>query len=393
MKKIGIDFTYIKDNSVTGVRKHGEEILNGLIKANADYEIVLFVEESLKESFESKYPNYKIVPMKYWFKNIKYVRRINMTKIGTEIKAKKMERENCDILIYPYTYKLTPLIKKQEKIISILDLIPLDEIKDKESRIYNKIKKQNIKIMNQSKYIVTISEYSKKRLQEINPDYKGEIFVIPSPVEKPKKTNKKVSDIINKDIPYIFSINSFFKNKNQITLVKAFNRIKDEISHSLILVGRPELESGKSGYNEIIDYIEKNNLQERVLVLSHISDEDRNTLFYNTDLFVTTSLMEGFGRTPVEAALCTVPVISTKTTSLPEATMNEVFYYENAIDDEELARKMLEVLNNKPSKERLDEISRKLEKEYSEQRITGMYIKLINHILKGEENAKDKTIN
>lgn len=105
-------------------------------------------------------------------------------------------------------------------------------------------------------------------------------------------------------------------------------------------------------------------------------------MFYKADLFVTNSLQEGFGRTPVEAALCMVPVISTKETSLLEVTMNEVFYYENATDDEELAKKILEVLSNKPRKEKLKEIAEKLEEEYKEENVAKKYTELIDKILK-----------
>lgn len=145
------------------------------------------------------------------------------------------------------------------------------------------------------------------------------------------------------------------------------------------------MSSGISGYNDIMKFIEQNNLENRVSILSYISDEDRNTLFYNADLFVSPSMQEGFGRTPVEAALCRVPVISTKETSLPEATMYEAFYYDNPTDDKELADKMFEVLNNKPSKERLDEIANKLEAEYNEEKIAQKYIELIDEILKEED--------
>ena len=148
------------------------------------------------------------------------------------------------------------------------------------------------------------------------------------------------------------------------------------------MFGRPEINSDISGYENVINYIADNNLQDRVKILSNISDDDRNTLFYNADLFVTTSMQEGFGRTPVEAAMCKVPVISTKETSLPEATMNMVYYYDNPTDEKELAKKMLEILHNRPSQERLEEISKKLEQEYNENRIAQKYIDLINKILK-----------
>ena len=356
--KVGIDFTYILEDEVSGIRKYGEEIIEGISKVNKDYEIVLFVNDNLYEIFKNKYSNYKVVPIKRWFKNVRYIKRINNVKIVKYIKKKKIEKEKCDIILYPYINKNVSIVDKQKKAIAILDLIPLDEIADKKSVEYEKLKKENVELMNKSEYIVTLSEYSKKRLMEINPNYKGEITVIPSSIEKLEKGNKKVVNIIKTENPYIFNINAFFRYKNQITLVKAFNEIKEKISHKLVLVGRPELNSGKSGYNEVLDYIEKNNLKDRVTILSYITDEDRNALFYNADLFVTTSLGEGFGRTPVEAALCKIPVISTKETALPEATMNEVFYYENAIDEKELANKILEVLNNKPSKEKLEEIAK-----------------------------------
>lgn len=231
--KIGFDFTYIIDNQATGVRKHGEEILEGLAKLNNDYEIVLFVNKMLTDVFQKKFPQYRIVPVKYWFKDIKYVRRINRIGI-TQIVT--MQKEKCDLILHPYTSSFTPIIKNKKKIITIHDVIPLDEIKNKNSWKYKRVKKQNINMMNKSKYIITISEYSKKRLMDINPEYHGEIIVIPNSVSRLKETDKDVSEIIKDNVPYIFCINSFFKHKNQITLVKAFNRIKDKIPHKLVLV-------------------------------------------------------------------------------------------------------------------------------------------------------------
>lgn len=379
--KVGIDFTYIIQDEVTGIRKYGEGIIDGLSNGNKDYEIVLFVNENLKQSFEQNFPEYKIVSVKFLLSSSRYTRRLNTLNIIKKVKNQAINKEKCDLIIYPYINKYVAIMDNAKKVITIHDLIPLDLIEDKTSSRYLRLKKENVDIMNKTDNIVSISEYTKKELLKINPNFKGEITVIPNSIEKLKENSKDVKDIIKSDMPYIFSINSFFKHKNQITLVKAFEKIKDKIPHKLVLVGRPELASPISAYNEVIDYIQKNNLEDRIDVLSYISDENRNALFYNTDLFVTTSMQEGFGRTPVEAAICKVPVISTRETSLPEATMNEVYYYENATDENELAEKMLEVLNNKPSKERLEEISKKLEEEYSEENIAKKFRNLINRIL------------
>lgn len=43
-------------------------------------------------------------------------------------------------------------------------------------------------------------------------------------------------------------------------------------------------------------------------------------LYSNASLFVSPSLMEGFGFTPIEAAIHCVPVVCTKETALYETT-------------------------------------------------------------------------
>ncbi len=170
--KIGIDFTYIMDDKVTGIKKYGEEIVEGLTKVKNDYEIVLFVNEYLQQSFKEKFPKYKIIPVKFWLRNIRYVRRINSLSIIKTIRNRALKKEKCDVIMYPYVTPYTFIEKKQNTIVGILDLIPLDEIENKKSYAYNTKKKQYVQLMNKSKYITTISKYTKKRLLEINPDYK-----------------------------------------------------------------------------------------------------------------------------------------------------------------------------------------------------------------------------
>lgn len=388
-KKVGIDLTYIREDEVSGIRKYGEEILDGFDTISNDYEFVLFVDSKLKDIYEKKYPKFRKVPIKVGFKNIKYVRGLYNRFFDKYYKTNILKKENCDIVFYPYINSISPISKKINSLEAILDIIPLDIIKNCESFKYKKVKRRYVSLMNKSKNIVTLSEYSKKRLLDINPNYDGNVSVVPSSVAKLEKSEKSIKDVLGNEQKYIFTINSFCKHKNQITLVKAFNLIKDKIPHNLVMVGRPELGSPISGYNDVVNYIKRNKLEDRVKIMSFISDEDRNALFYDADLFVSTSMQEGFGRTPVEAAMCRIPVISTVETSLPEATMGKVFYYDNATDEKELAEKIEYVLENKPNAEELEEIATLFENEYSVEKISKMYLNLIDKILKEKDNAKD----
>ena len=187
--RIGVDFTYVLEDTVTGIRKYGEEIIKEILKQNKENEIILFVDERVEQVYKKEFPECKIVSMKFWFKNVKYIRRINIYKISKIPKEYVIKKQKCDIIIYPYANKLAPIIKKDKNIVTIHDLNALDEIEDKESRLYHKVKKDSIDIMSKTKNIVTISEYSKRRLLDINPNYFGKITVIPNAITKLKLYN------------------------------------------------------------------------------------------------------------------------------------------------------------------------------------------------------------
>ena len=83
-----------------------------------------------------------------------------------------------------------------------------------------------------------------------------------------------------------------------------------------------------------------------------------------------------FGRTPVEAALFLKPVISTRATSLEEATCGMVHYIEDPRDDEELAKAIVKLLANPDSPERLMEIKNVFAQKYCAEAIVKEYMKV-----------------
>lgn len=379
--KVGVDLTFIKDEKISGVQKHSEEVINGLLNYK-QLEIVLFVNENLESIYKDKYPELKVVPINFPFKNNRYIRGLCNRTITKTIRKRIIKKENCNFLIYPCAVMPSPIFRKGNQLITIHDVIPLELCNNRIKKIFMKFNYR--KLMNKSKCIVTISNYSKKMLLATNPKYKGEIYVIPNIVEKLSKPTSK--PLMNKK--YIFSINSFFKYKNQLTLLKAFNLIKNKIDHNLVLVGRPEFGSPLSGYDDVIKYVDDNKLNKRVKIYEFVSDDERNNLFYNTDLFISPSTKEGFGRTPVEAAMCEVPVITTRETSLPEATLDMVNYYNNPTDEKELADKIMEVLNKKTTKNELKRISKELINNYSSDNLSKMYYDIIMNNSDRSQNEK-----
>lgn len=208
--------------------------------------------------------------------------------------------------------------------------------------------------------ILTISEYTRQDIIQFFPrvcaDKIHAVHCTVAPIEYSKKP-----DGLTAGKEYILNVNTIHQFKNPMTLIKAFEEIMNNIEYDLVMVGRQT----EYWRETLYPYILKHNLEGRIIRLENLEDSELRYLYENTKLFVTPSLHEGFGYTPVEAAIYGAPVISSRCESLPEATMGLVYYYEPATDEHGLAKKMLEVLNNPPSEKKRREISSALKNEYS----------------------------
>ena len=194
--------------------------------------------------------------------------------------------------------------------------------------------------------ITTISQYTKDDLLQFFPDTPPEkVHVIYLSVPEIEGRRKPVG--LNEAKSYILNVNTIAEFKNPLTLLKAFALIANQYGGKLVLVGR------KTEYwnSVLVPFIKEKQLENRVLRLENLEDIELRYLYENADLFVTPSLHEGFGFTPVEAAIYGSPVLSSRSESLPEATMGLVNYYEPATDERALARAMKEILDTPPSKE------------------------------------------
>lgn len=188
--------------------------------------------------------------------------------------------------------------------------------------------------------IVAISRYvagSYKRF--FRKTVKGKLTLIYNPIDFEWEKEEAVKALEGTDNDFILCVNSLARHKNLITLVKAFHMLIEnpEISPSLKLVLAG---AGWNGANEISDYIADNHLEERVVLTGFLTGGQLQYLYGHAKVFVTPSLYEGFGMTPIEAMAAGCPVISSKETSLYEVTMGRVTYYEPAKDAGALCRAM-----------------------------------------------------
>ena len=135
---------------------------------------------------------------------------------------------------------------------------------------------------------------------------------------------------------FILNVGAVIERKNVLTLVKSVNKTKD----NLVIVG-----SGSRYFQEVIKYVDKNNLKERVYFLNGLSMEEIVVLYRKAKLFVYPSIFEGFGIPIIEALYSRTPVITSKGSCFPEAGGPDSCYLNDPYDVDELV-KAIDVIKN-----------------------------------------------
>lgn len=214
-------------------------------------------------------------------------------------------------------------------------------------------------IVNNSKIILTVSEYSKKDIMKFFPFVNEEkIFVTPLAANKSYKPLNKsncIEYIKNKysiDSPFILYIGGFSTRKNVKELIIAFNKIKKSLKkdYKLVLCGSIKDEGVK------LQNLCKELLIDDKIIFTGFIPDDELPLFYNAaELFIYPSLYEGFGLPPLEAMSCATPVITSNLTSIPEVTKDCAILID-PFNKDELASSILNLLNSESS---LQEYSQK----------------------------------
>ena len=231
-------------------------------------------------------------------------------------------------------------------------------------------------------HLVTISEYARQDILEKVRTLKAPVSVINQSLPL-RSTAALHSPGTNP--PYILSVNTLVAYKNPLTVLRAYRRIMDSIPHSLYFKGR------ETQYSRDIlqPYIDAHGLSGRVKIISETySPEQMDTLYRGASLFVSASSMEGFGLTPLEAAMRGVPVVCADIPSVREVTLGLLDYYSPSDDDEALAAKMAAALGGRTAD--MTAIAARYEEHYSTGRQAEAYARLLREMVTGEGGLRQK---
>lgn len=362
---IAIDMTYIsleqlRNGQLTeGINIFLADMLRGFEMMGVCDKFSLITFSNQAQYVKKMFPQYKVYVVSY--KPFVMIERLTHGRKSGGNLIKKwgiykrvVEAAGFSCVWFPFATPRTAIKLHIPTVYTIHDLIEFHESKE------TKADKAYAKMLEQCSFVATISEYVKNDIQSSFPEIQKRMFVVPNAVEMNMDELEEVKELVGR--PYILDINAFQRRKNAMTLLKAFEKIADKMSVDLVFCGGKKEDDY---YQELESFIEVTGLKKRVHFYYQVSKGKRNWLLKNAVMFVTPSLSEGFGRTPIEAAMCEVSVLSSTSDSLEESTRGLVHYYNNVCDSDELAKKIVEIIETPDSKQHLALIAQELKVEYS----------------------------
>lgn len=337
----------------TGLIRYAMNVLDGFAALGLK-DIHILTTSLWKDYVKERFPEFNV----QYFTRLPRIPVLDKPKgyVDSFRRRKAINNSGCDVVFMPFLGKRFDYRKVNIPLVLTVHDLQLYRItKPLNSFITKKL--QFPLLIRRSTRLIAITDFVKKDTISFFKNVPEEkVVVIHNGVNLPEIEGPLP---FAKEEKYILTVNSLTEYKNIITLVKAFNTLKDKIPHKLVIVGR----TTEYWNNVIAPYVSSNNLDDRVIHLENLENDVLWGLYKHTSLFVSTSTMEGFGYTPVEAAIAGAKVISTNMTALPESTMGLVNYYEPATDPLALAEKIMETLDKEDYKER-QMISSALKKEY-----------------------------
>jgi len=205
-----------------------------------------------------------------------------------------------------------------------------------------------------SDQIITISETSKRDIVEKLEVKESRVTVTPMVVDKDKF--HPGSGEKNKYLLYVGTVEP---RKNVASLIRAFAKVKDQIPHKLVIVGRNY--KGRKRLERLVSELE---ISDRVDWLDFVDEVELLRLYQEAELFIWPSIYEGWGFPPQEAMACGTPVIVSNGGSLPEVVGGAgeiVEFMEDNLnkrsDDQQfvdaLSMKIIEIVNDPAKKKEM----------------------------------------
>ncbi len=195
-------------------------------------------------------------------------------------------------------------------------------------------------------HIIAISKSTKNDLKEMYNISKEKISVVyqscSEAFQQPSSEAKMCPEAIKGLSPYYLYVGSIIERKGLLQTVIAFSKLPDQLKKPFVVVGK-----GSASYiNKISEMIHYYKLHEYFYFINGIQNTALASIYENCFALVYPSIYEGFGIPIIECLYQARPVITSDTSSMPEAAGPGAILI-NPYSAEDIKNAMLRLNDNK----------------------------------------------
>ncbi|MEX0617014.1 MAG: glycosyltransferase family 1 protein [Candidatus Woykebacteria bacterium] len=232
-------------------------------------------------------------------------------------------------------------------------------------------------------HIIAVSESTKKDLTNTLRVPEKRVSVVYEGVDHSffyKRDTKEIENVRLKyglKNKYLLFVGTIQPRKNLVRLIEAFAKLSPTKT-DLVLVGRPGWL-----YDEIYKAPKRFGVSERVKFMGFASQDDLPALYSGSEALVFPSLYEGFGLPIVEAMACEAPVITSRSSSMPEVSGGNALLIDPA-DVTDIAHNMIRILREEDLRYRLAAKGSEWSKKFSWEKAAEETIKVFEKVYNEE---------
>ncbi|WP_190295107.1 glycosyltransferase [Mucilaginibacter rubeus] len=166
-------------------------------------------------------------------------------------------------------------------------------------------KRNQMEIQGSSEHLILSSQNAAGHFKSLYPEHSVNVHVLPFAVTHPAYRNLTIGPLLKKfDLPDVYFLcpNQFWKHKNQLTVIQAVHRLKNDGTNiTVAFTGNTADLRNPEYFIELNIYVQQNNLTDNIRFLGFIKREEQLQLMNNAVAIVQPSLFEGWS-TVVEDA-------------------------------------------------------------------------------------------
>ena len=285
-------------------------------------------------------------------------------------------------------FVLPPLGKSAHKVVTVHDLAFLEHPEYAVPSLAAYLKKVVPESVAAADAVIAVSQETARALVTHFHTPREKIAVIPLGVDK---HFRRITDPILLDAtrhkfklrhPLVLSVGTLEPRKNHSGLIKAFYQATKQKDGPAMLA----IAGGKGWlYEETQQLIADLKLERKVRFLGRVTDLELVTLYSMADIFAFPSFFEGFGIPPIEAMACGAPVITSRTSSLPEVVGDAALLVDPHNIDE-MAHTMLRLLKQESLRAELRQQGYQRAQQFTWDEVARRTLNIYQQLSKGESN-------